>query len=383
MRDPFPFQPVPALTKAIEPLAERLSFPTLPLHIHEVVGAAVLYTVIHTVVSPLLSNLFFSNHYPKHDRAKKANWDAHVVSLAQSLLINGLALWAMFVDEERKNMDFEQRIWGYTGLSGMIQALACGYFVWDLGITLLNLDIFGLGLLAHAVSALTVYSFGFVCSAPPLHLSSASSGHYTNLGGFFFHQRPFLNYYSPVFILYELSTPFLNIHWFCDKLNMTGGKVQLYNGIALLATFFGCRLVWGTYQSYVVYVDMWRAVHEGPSASYISAAFKDTTQGIDENLMHFAKDAGPVPVWLAGTYVLSNVTLNTLNWYWFVKMITAVKKRFEPPTEKKEKVPVPAAAPLGSATGTEKVVRGATRRRQPSIVDVVPDSEELRKGTIQ
>ena len=166
MRDPFPIQPIPALTKAIEPLAERLSFPTLPLHVHEVVGAAALYTVIHTVVSPLLSNLFFSKHYPKHNRAKKANWDAHVVSLAQSLLINGLALWAMFVDEERKNMDFEQRIWGYTGLSGMIQALACGYFVWDLGITLLNLDIFGLGLLAHAVSALTVYSFGFVCSAP-------------------------------------------------------------------------------------------------------------------------------------------------------------------------------------------------------------------------
>ena len=163
---------------------------------------------------------------------------------------------------------------------------------------------------------------------------------------------------------------------------MTGGKVQLYNGIALLTTFFGCRLVWGTYQSYVVYKDMWRAVHEGPSASYISAAFKDTTQGIDENLMHFAKDAGPVPVWLAGTYVLSNVTLNTLNWYWFVKMITAVKKRFEPVTEKKDKVSVPAAAPLGSATGTEKV-GGATRRRQPSIVDVVPDSEELRKGTIQ
>jgi len=98
--------------------------------------------------------------------------------------------------------------------------------------------------------------------------------------------------------------------------------------------------------------------------------------------MHFAKDAGPVPVWLAGTYVLSNVTLNTLNWYWFVKMITAVKKRFEPVTEKKDKVSVPAAAPLGSATGTEKV-GGATRRRQPSIVDVVPDSEELRKGTIQ
>ena len=43
-------------------------------------------------------------------------------------------------------------------------------------------------------------------------------------------QRPFVNYYAPTFILYELSSPFLNIHWFCDKLNMTGSKIQLYNG---------------------------------------------------------------------------------------------------------------------------------------------------------
>lgn len=169
MRDPFPFPPIQALSKAVEPLAELLSFPTLPLHIHEVLGAAAFYTFVHVAISPLVSNLFFSKYYPKHSRSKKANWDTHIVSLIQSVLINGLALWTMFVDEERKNMDFEQRVWGYTGSSGMIQALACGYFIWDLGVTLLNFDIFGFGLLAHAISALTVYSFGFVRSpvAPP------------------------------------------------------------------------------------------------------------------------------------------------------------------------------------------------------------------------
>jgi hypothetical protein len=160
MRDPFP--PIPALSRAIEPLAERLGMQTLPLHIHEVVGAALLYTFIQVVVSPILSTRFFPQHYPRHDRAKKANWDTHVVSLVQSLLINVLALWVMFVDEERQAMDFEQRIWGYTGGCGLIQGLATGYFIWDLGITILNLDIFGLGLLAHAVSALAVYTLGFV-----------------------------------------------------------------------------------------------------------------------------------------------------------------------------------------------------------------------------
>ena len=168
MRDPFPIPPIPALSRAVEPLAARLGMPTLPLHIHEVVGAALFYTFIQVVVSPALSTRFFPQHYPRHNRSKKANWDTHVVSLAQSLLINVLALWVMYADEERSAMDQEQRVWGYTGGCGLIQALAAGYFVWDLGITLMNLDIFGLGLLAHAVSALAVYTFGFVrLSHPP------------------------------------------------------------------------------------------------------------------------------------------------------------------------------------------------------------------------
>ncbi|AEO65413.1 uncharacterized protein THITE_2112374 [Thermothielavioides terrestris NRRL 8126] len=362
MRDPFPFPPIPALSRAIAPLAERLSMPTLPYHIHEVAAAALLYTFIQTVVSPVLSNRLFPRFYPRHDRAKKANWDTHVVSLVQSLLINGIALWVMFFDDERNAMDYEQRVWGYTGACGLVQALAAGYFVWDLGITLLNLDIFGLGLLAHAVSALAVYTFGF---------------------------RPYLNYYSPTFILYELSTPFLNIHWFFDKLNMTGSKPQLYNGIALLVTFFLCRIVWGTWQSAVVYVDMWHALRRPPSAEYLAAAFADpsTADDPDRNPLFFvarASGAEPVPLWLTLIYLASNLVLNTLNWHWYFKMIKAVRKRFEPPKPgKREALPAEAVPRTKVSAVEDKVTTTVRHRRAPSIEDVVPDSEELREGTIQ
>ncbi|KAL2020691.1 hypothetical protein VTK56DRAFT_8087 [Thermocarpiscus australiensis] len=364
MRDPFPIPPIPALSKAVEPWAERFSLPTLPLHIHEIVGAALLYTFIQTVVSPVLSTRLFPQHYPRHSRPKKANWDTHVVSLVQSVLINALALWIHIFDDERNSMDFEGRIWGYTGALGMVQALAAGYFVWDLGITLLNLDIFGLGLLAHAVSALAVYSFGF---------------------------RPFLNYYSTTFILYELSTPFLNVHWFFDKLNMTGSKPQLYNGIALLVTFFSCRLVWGTWQSALVYVDMWRAVQRGPDAAYLAAAFSNSTvaaaaasDDVDQNPLFFALYAKPVPVWLATVYVASNVVLNALNWHWFFKMIRAVRKRFEPPKPgKREALPAGAVPRTKVSAVEDKDSMTVRHRRGHSIEDVVPDSEELREGTIQ
>src|SRR5271170_6240784 len=92
-------------------------------------------------------------------------------------------------------------------------------------------------------------------------------------------QRPFVNYYGCTFILYELSSPFLNFHWFFDKLDMTGSRAQLYNGLVLLFTFFCCRLVWGTYQSVRVYQDIWNAIHHTPAAL-----------PIHDDIMRFAGD---------------------------------------------------------------------------------------------
>lgn len=164
---------------------------------------------------------------------------------------------------------------------------------------------------------------------------------------------------------------------------MTGSRAQLYNGIALLFTFFSCRLVWGTWQSIVVYGDMWKAIHHAPDAGYVAAALSGNATLTDPNLntMSFVKEAVPVPAWLPGIYVASNLTLNSLNWFWFVKMISAVKKRFEPA---KEKVVVDEGEKTKDGavvTGVEKKV--ARHRRQNSLEDIIPDSEELREGTIQ
>jgi hypothetical protein len=83
------------------------------------------------------------------------------------LVINVLALWVMFTDEERMGMDWQQRVWGYTGAAGMIQGLATGYFLWDLMVSIQNAKLFGPGMLAHAISALVVFSFGFVSALNP------------------------------------------------------------------------------------------------------------------------------------------------------------------------------------------------------------------------
>lgn len=110
--------------------------------------------------------------------------------------------------------------------------------------------------------------------------------------------------------------------------------------------------------------------------------------------MLFAANPEPVPRWLAGLYVASNLTLNTLNWYWFFKMVTAVRKRFVPKDEeettKKENLETVASSAekenAAKSTATENPKRPVTvnrNRRTNSIEDLIPDNEELRDGTIQ
>jgi hypothetical protein len=176
---------------------------------------------------------------------------------------------------------------------------------------------------------------------------------------------------------------------------MTGTKPQLYNGIALLFTFAACRLVYGTIQSIFVYIDMYRATQSSPDAGYLAASHGNSTMSDpNHNVMAFATDAEPIPLWLAGLYVASNVTLNALNWHWFFKMIAAVRKRFEPakvpaaikekgdvqPTDLSKTMPEYNAA---NASGRDQRPLLETRKRRSTLEDLTPDSEELRDGTIQ
>ena len=145
-------------------------------------------------------------------------------------------------------------------------------------------------------------------------------------------QRPFVNFYAPTFILYELSSPFLNFHWFFDKLQMTGSKPQWYNGILLLVSFFSCRLLWGTYQSLRVYQDLWAGLHYDYTTR-AAKAVEDTVfepLGEADEVMRYAGSFS-LPGWLACVYLASNIFLNTLNFYWFGKMIETVRKRFREP----------------------------------------------------
>ncbi len=172
MRDPFPVSAPAALQRLSRPLSDRFELTTLPLHVHELLFATAVYTAIQLYLSPWLSPRLFPRTYAKLNARSRFNWDVHVVSFIQSVLICALSLWVMARDEARAAMPWLERVHGYTPAVGMTAAFGAGYFVWDLAITTANLSIFGVGMLAHAVSALVVFLLGFV-RFPPTSTATA------------------------------------------------------------------------------------------------------------------------------------------------------------------------------------------------------------------
>ena len=149
--------------------------------------------------------------------------------------------------------------------------------------------------------------------------------------------------------------------------------------------FFSCRLVWGNYQSVRVYQDVWAALHHQPAAASIHLdALTNNTMAAHEaaegksaapihgdGIMQFAGEEF-VPVWLAFTYLGSNIILNTLNFYWFGKMIDTVRKRFQPPKETRRKEKAIATRSTG-ANGTVKIDIDETEVRRRKAVEEIDE----------
>lgn len=150
------------LALAVQPVAEIWGLSTLPLHIHEMIIAWVFYNTIFNIVSPIFSAWLFPTVYPQLSARTTVDWNIRVTSLIQSSLIVMLALLVTYYDQERKEMDWAGRIWGYTGAGGLVQALAAGYFLWDLTVSTQHFSILGPSSWLHAASALIVTILGFV-----------------------------------------------------------------------------------------------------------------------------------------------------------------------------------------------------------------------------
>jgi hypothetical protein len=156
----------------------------LPSHISVILVAALTW---HGLLS--ISDLIFSSYIPKVygklGKKKQVQWNIRVVSLFHALLICFLAF--VLLNDQTLSRD---RLFAYTEFAGNVYSIACGYFLWDSLISWWYVKDYGVSFLVHGVSCLFVFLFAF---------------------------GPFAMSYGSVFLFFELSTPFLNLHWLMDK----------------------------------------------------------------------------------------------------------------------------------------------------------------------
>ncbi|KAJ7775139.1 TLC domain-containing protein [Mycena metata] len=241
------------------------ALPRLNPHLSVLLTSFALFNVVHLVVVPILARVLVAAQWKDLNARARNNWAVHICSQLHAIIILPLALRCLALPE----LDAD-RAFGWHERSGTVQAVACGYFLWDTIESLVNFE--DIGFVLHGLACLAIYLLSF---------------------------QPFLAYYASRCLLWEASTFFLNIHWALDKMNRTGGTFQLVNGVFLLLTFFSVRLVYGGITSYQFF----------------------------QTLYNGRQEIAPVALAITG---VGNILLQSLNWFWFAKMITALRKRFTP-----------------------------------------------------
>ncbi|KAG1141495.1 hypothetical protein G6F37_006467 [Rhizopus arrhizus] len=245
-------------------LLDQLSLSTLKSHWQTVICSTIFFAIVYEI-SRLFSPILFPKTFQFFKGYNAPNWHVHVVSTVHCITVV-IGSFFIFADKSLN----QDRVFGYTKWAADIYSVSCGYFLWDTIIAIYFFKEQGISMVLHGMAAFSVFIFSF---------------------------RPFVNYYGAIFLMYELSTIFLNFHWFMDKIGWTGSRIQLVNGAILLLTFFGARILFGTYMSF----KMW-------------------------NDIYLVKDQVPLRYWIV--YGSANFVTTCLNFWWFSQMIQMLRKRF-------------------------------------------------------
>ncbi|SMN21021.1 similar to Saccharomyces cerevisiae YJR116W TDA4 Putative protein of unknown function [Maudiozyma saulgeensis] len=241
-------------------------------HLHEIVYSMIFYFFIHKFIAPVVNRIIFGKSYKSITNPNlKDDFDIHTVSMVQAF-ISLYILWPTLTIPLNTSI---ATYWDHQ--SSMVAALSCGYFLWDLTICIKNYKLYGLEFFAHAIGSLYVMLISL---------------------------RPCCQPWIGKYLLYEASTPFVNINWYIIQL--TSGKdmtvktavpttLNLINGLCLMTVFFVVRIIWGSTANFILF-------------------------------RQFIKEWDIVPTYRSIGLIALNLILTTLNIVWFYKMVKIAKK---------------------------------------------------------
>lgn len=244
------------------------------IHYHEILYSFIFYNLLF-FVCPLVGKLLFGKNYTEIKNKKlKMNFDIHLIAFFQCIL-SILICIPLLVKNYSLNVDASdfEMLESYDYRFSFVSAITIGYFLWDSLICLKYFDLFGFEFLLHAFASLFVFSITLL---------------------------PFFQYWIPRFLMFELSSPFVNINWFISKLPKESVSLRFnaFNGICLLVTFFTVRIGWGF--------------------TAIALVIKQLYSSWDK-LSTLKKTISFIVVFL-------NLNLDILNLFWFSKMVRIAKK---------------------------------------------------------
>ncbi|OCL09642.1 hypothetical protein AOQ84DRAFT_388040 [Glonium stellatum] len=284
MQDPIP--PAVWVREFFEPVGRLCNLPALPNHAHQILISLLFYTCAYKI-APSLFSWLFPSRYGSLNKAKRHECHVDAVSLTQSTINSLMAVVMLYFDTDRKDISWVERVWGFNEGNGLVMAISLGYFIWHFVMMALHVHHYGRMMLLHGFAACFVVLYAY---------------------------RPLLIHYGPIFLVYEFSNPFLNLHRFFEKFGKHGTQLQLINGIILIVVFFFCRIVWGTYHVSWLYRDMWAAVR---ITDENLAAYQRTlaaSQGHGSSIIYVPQR---IPAYFAVVHLGCNTTLLLLCYYWF------------------------------------------------------------------
>ncbi|WWC67953.1 uncharacterized protein I206_101872 [Kwoniella pini CBS 10737] len=237
--------------------------PLLSPHLPTLLISTIFFYCIQIASHKITPKIF--KKYEEFDKRTKIGWASHTVSMVHAILVIPLSIKCL-----SSTLLKEDPIFGYDSFVGHVFAFSSGYFLWDTLDSIFNSTI---GFVIHGAACLAVFIFSF---------------------------RPFLAGFGAPFLLWELSTPLLNIHWFMDKAGLSTKYPTFFliNALMFMLTFFLARIVYGGANSLIFFKTMW----------------------IERNR---------IPLHLHIIYCSGNLALNALNWLWFSKMLQKMLLRLQ------------------------------------------------------
>ncbi|KAJ1811767.1 hypothetical protein LPJ75_003985 [Coemansia sp. RSA 2598] len=239
-----------------------IGLPRLAPYWPRVFASAAIFELIFRV-GQAVTPVIFPSMWKRLNKIERYKWCVRLVSIAHACYMVTTSLVVIANSKLRSNP-----IHGYDPVAESAYSITVGYFLWDIIDTYKNIQIAGFGFMAHAIMSFGVYLLSFT---------------------------PFLQYYGACFMMFEVSTIFLNVHLFFEDLGLQDAIIYFINGMALVSSFFFARIVYGT----ILSVNVWRSIAD----SEIS-----------------------ISPFITGFVKLANITLMGLSYYWFSVIIMTAKR---------------------------------------------------------